>query len=151
VAAKLNGKGLRAGIAVSRFNGMITERLRAGAVSALVAHGVREADIEVVEVSGAFELPQALKMMTLGKRKPDLMVAIGAIMEGETVHHEVLAKSVIAALEQVALETGIPTGLGVLTPKTVEQGLERSGGKMGNKGEDGALAALELACRKRDL
>jgi len=146
---KLDGEGLRAGIAVSRFNAMITRRLQKGAISALLKNGLRKEDIEVTEVSGAFELPQALKMMARRKRPPDLLVAIGAILEGETEHHRVLADTVISAIEQVALEEGIPTGLGVVTPRTVEQGLERSGGKFGNRGADAALAALELALWKR--
>lgn len=145
----LNGEGLRAVLVVSRFNEMITERLRRGAVDALLKHGVRESDIEIVEVSGAFEVPQALKEVARREDKPDLMVAIGAILRGETVHHRVLANTVVAAVEEVALEQGIPTGLGIITADTVEQGLERSGGKRGNKGADAALAALELACWRR--
>lgn len=140
---------MRAVIAVSRFNEMITERLRDGAIQALVRHGVAREDIEIVEVSGAFEVPQVLRIVASRPRKPDLMVGIAAILKGETVHHQVLANAVVHAIEQVAIDTGIPTGLGVITTDTVAQAMERSGGARGNKGEEAALAALELARWRR--
>lgn len=140
---------MRAVIAVSRFNEMITERLRDGAIQALVRHGIGREDIEIVEVSGAFEVPQALRIVASRPRKPDLMVGIAAILKGETVHHQVLANAVVNAIEQVAIDTGIPTGLGVITTDTVAQAMERSGGARGNKGEEAALAALELARWRR--
>ena len=133
----------RIGIAVSRFNGFIVESLLAGAVDALVRHGINETAIDVVRVPGAFELPLAVQAMAK-QGQYDAIIALGAVIRGATPHFDIVAGESAKGLSAVALATGIPVINAVLTTDTIEQAIERAGTKAGNKGADAALAALEM-------
>ena len=147
VTGTLDGKGLRFGIAVSRFNSVVTERLLDGAIEALRQHGTADADIEVLHVPGAFELPFAAQL--LAADGVDGIVCLGAIIKGETIHNEVLASGIVVTLSQLSVQHAVPVAFGVLTTDTVEQALARAGAKSGNKGAEAALTALEMARLKR--
>ena len=144
----LDGKGLRFGIAVARFNSVVTERLLEGAVTALRAYGTADDDIEVLHVPGAFELPFAARLLAASKRV-DGIICLGAIIKGETIHNEVLASGVVSTLSQLSVQHELPVAFGVLTTDTVEQALARAGAASGNKGTEAALTALEMAQLKR--
>ncbi|MBI4518753.1 MAG: 6,7-dimethyl-8-ribityllumazine synthase [Deltaproteobacteria bacterium] len=145
---KLAGRGLRFGIAVSRFNHAVTDRLLEGAVKTLLEHGAADDDIEVVHVPGAFELPLAAQLLAAGGRV-DGIICLGAIIKGETMHNEVLAYAVGTTLSELAVRHELPVAFGVLTTDTLEQALARAGGRGANKGAEAALSALELANLKR--
>ena len=147
---KLNGDGLRIAIVVSRFNSIVTERLLDGARQALREHGVGDASVEVVEVPGAFELPLPAKLMADSGRF-DAIVCLGAVVRGETPHFEYISAAVVAELNRVMVDHGIPVTLGVLTTNDIEQALERAGGKHGNKGAEAVLTAIEMANLRRSL
>jgi 6,7-dimethyl-8-ribityllumazine synthase len=155
MAARLDASSMRFGIAVARFNERITEALLEGAVRELQRHGAQDSSITVARVAGAFEVPQALAMMldegVSASPAPDALIAIGALIRGETPHFDVLAFAVTLALEELAVSSGVPLGNGVLTCDTTEQALERSGGKAGNKGAESAIAAIEMASLRRRL
>ncbi len=141
------GSATRSGrvlIVVSRFNEAVTRRLLEGARDALRAGGVPDGAIDVVWVPGAFELPVAVRG-GIAARRYRAVVALGAIVRGETPHFDVLAHEVTRGLGAVALETRVPVGFGVLTCDTLEQALARAGGDAGNKGAEAATAALETA------
>ncbi len=146
----LSGEGLRIGIVVSRFNSFITEKLLAGAQDTLLGHGVAETDIDVAWVPGAFEIPLAAQKMAQSGRYAAI-VALGAVIRGATTHFEHVSNQASHGVGQVALETGVPVGFGVLTTETIEQAIERSGTKMGNAGSSAAAAALEMANLLRGL
>jgi 6,7-dimethyl-8-ribityllumazine synthase len=148
--AKANGEGLRIAVVVSRFNSVVTERLLAGAREALRAHGVGDESVEVVEVPGAFELPLPAKLMADSGRF-DAVVCLGAVVRGETPHFEYISAAVVAELARLMVDHGVPVSLGVLTTNDIEQALERSGGKHGNKGAEAALTAIEMANLRRAL
>lgn len=140
----LLGKGLRFGIVVSRFNDFITGRLLEGAQDALTRHGVSEQDVDVVKTPGSFEIPLlAKKMVQLGKY--DAVICLGAIIRGGTPHFDYLAAEVTKGIAQVALESTVPVIHGVITADTLEQAIERAGTKLGNKGFEAAVAAIEMA------
>lgn len=147
---KLNGEGLRIAMVVSRFNSIVTERLLAGARQALREQGVDDASVEVVEVPGAFELPLPAKLMADSGRF-DAIVCLGAVVRGETPHFEYISAAVVAELNRVMVDYGIPVTLGVLTTNDIEQALERAGGKHGNKGAEAVLTAIEMANLRRSL
>ncbi len=131
-------------IVVSRFNEFITRRLLDAALDCLRRHGAREKAIEVVHCPGAFEIPQiALKLSAQGRF--DAVICLGCIIRGETPHFEYIANAVTGGIARAALDTGRPVVFGVLTTESLEQAIERSGAKGGNKGWDAALAAIELA------
>ena len=132
----------RIGIAVSRFNATVTEPLLTGATSTLEKHGVT--DIHVAWCPGAFELPVVISELARSGRF-DALIALGAVIRGQTYHFEVICDSAVDGLQQVALKTGVPVALGVLTANTVEQAMARSGPGDDNKGVEAALAALEMA------
>jgi 6,7-dimethyl-8-ribityllumazine synthase len=136
--------GLKFGLVVSRFNGLVTEQLLAGALDALRRHGAEEKDIEVYRCAGTFELPALLRRVAASGRF-DALVALGAVIRGGTPHFEYVAAEAVKGVAQVALEAGCAVSLGVLTCDTMEQALERAGVKAGNKGADAALAAIEQA------
>ncbi|MBD3618103.1 MAG: 6,7-dimethyl-8-ribityllumazine synthase [Chromatiales bacterium] len=133
----------RIGIAVSRFNGFIVESLLAGAVDALVRHGINETAIDVVRVPGAFELPLAVQAMAK-QGQYDAIIALGAVIRGATPHFDIVAGESAKGLSAVALATGIPVINAVLTTDTIEQAIERAGTKAGNKGAEGAMGAIEM-------
>ncbi len=140
----LDAGGLKLAIVCARFNHVITDKLEAGALDALRRLRVAESDIDVVRVPGAWELPMAAKAIALGKR-PDAIIAIGAVIRGDTPHFEYVAGQAASGLMAVQLDTGIPVVFGVLTTNTLEQALDRAGGKDGNKGYDAAMTAIEMA------
>jgi len=139
----LIARSARFGIALGRFNSFIGERLLEGAIDTLVRHGAEAANIEVVRVPGAFEMPLALKTMAASK-KYDALIALGAVIRGETPHFEYVAGECTSGLSTVSLKYDIPVAFGVLTVDTIEQAIERAGTKAGNKGVDAALTAIEM-------
>lgn len=139
----LEAGGRRFAIAVSRFNEFFTRRLMEGAVDALVRHGAAEKDIRVVWVPGTFELPLAIQRLA-ESRQYDAVIGIGLVLRGETSHHEHVAGVAIRSIARTALATGIPCPLGIVTADTLEQAVERAGGKQGNRGWEAALAAIEM-------
>ena len=147
---RLRGDGLRVALACSRFNDLITERLRAGARDSLIRHGVDEASITEAWVPGAFELPLvAQRLATSGEF--DAVIALGAVIRGATGHYEHVAGQCAAGLQRVQLDTGVPVVFGVLTTDTLEQALERAGVKAGNKGFEAAMTAIEMVDLLRQL
>jgi 6,7-dimethyl-8-ribityllumazine synthase len=141
---------LQIALVASRFNEEVVERLVAGAVDALVAAGATRAGLEVVRVPGAFDLPPVVRRIA-GSGRFDAIVALGAVIRGETPHFDYVAGECAAGLARVAAETGVPVAFGVLTTDNEEQALERAGGREGNKGADAARAAIELASLARKL
>jgi len=141
---------LRIALVASRFNAAVVERLVAGATEALAARGADPATLELVRVPGAFDLPPVVRRIALSRRF-DAVVALGAVIRGETPHFDFVAAECASGLARVAYETGVPVALGVLTTDTEEQAFERAGGAEGNKGADAACAAIELASLMRKL
>ena len=139
----LNNVGGRYALVVTRFNSFVVEALLAGAVDALVRHGVSRDDIEIIRVPGAWELPVAVKNL-IAKRDYDAVVALGAVIRGGTAHFEYVAGEAAKGLAAVQNETGVPVAFGVLTVDSIEQAIERSGTKAGNKGAEAAMSALEM-------
>jgi 6,7-dimethyl-8-ribityllumazine synthase len=146
----LNGGGKRFGIVVSRFNAFITERLLQSAFDGLLRSGVAEKAINIVRTPGAFEIPSAAR--TLAQTgKYDAIICIGCLLRGDTAHYDVIVHEVTRGIGQSAQETGVPHAFGVLTCETLEQAIDRAGLKMGNKGFEAALAAVEMANLKRAI
>ena len=142
----LGAGGLKFGVLCARFNSFVTAALLEGALDALKRAGA--SDIEVVHVPGAWELPMAAQAMAeahVGEKKPDAIIALGAVIRGDTPHFDYVAGEAASGLMAVQIETGIPIAFGVLTTDTVEQATDRAGGKHGNKGQDAALTAIEMA------
>jgi len=139
---KLQAKGLKIGIVVSRFNQFISERLLEGALDALHKLGAEEADISVYRVPGSFEIPIIAKKLAKDK-KVDGIVCLGALIRGDTPHFDFLSAEITKGLAQVAMEEGVPVAFGILTVDTVEQGIERAGTKAGNKGWDAVFSVVE--------
>jgi 6,7-dimethyl-8-ribityllumazine synthase len=146
----LDGQGLRVAVVVSRFNDMFTERLLQGALDCLQRHGIDDETVQVARVPGAFEIPVCARALARSGRF-DSVICLGAVIRGATPHFEFISSQVAAGCSQVALETGVPVVFGVLTTDTLEQAMERSGSKSGNKGWEAALAAIETANLLRDL
>ncbi len=140
----LLGKGLKFGLVVSRFNEFLTKRLVEGAQDALLRHGVNQEDIEIAWVPGSFEIPLVAKKLAETKRF-DAVICLGAVVRGGTPHFEYIAAEVIKGIAKVGLEAGLPVIYGVLTADTLEQAIERVGTKMGNRGFDAAVEAIEMA------
>ena len=140
----LIAKGLRFGIVVSRFNSFISERLLEGAMDALRRSGAEEGDCSVVRVPGAFEIPLATKKMVKTGRF-DAIICLGCVIRGATPHYAYIASEVTKGIASLSLESEIPIAFGVLTTETIEQAIERAGTKVGNKGFDAALSAIEMA------
>lgn len=140
----LNGAGRRFGIVASRFNSRLVDLLVAGAVDCLRRHGVEAADIHLVSVPGAWEIPQGLEELAAAGGI-DGLVAIGVVIRGETPHFDYICAEASRGIAGVAKRHRVPVGFGLLTCKTSEQAQERAGGKAGNKGWEAALAALEMA------
>ena len=132
----------RYALVCSRFNDLIVDRLRHGAVDALTRHGVASDDIDVVWVPGAWELPLVAKGLA-NSGSYVAVVCLGAVIRGSTAHFEHVAGQCAAGIQRIALDTGIPVAFGVLTTETIEQAIERAGSKAGNKGAEAAMAALE--------
>ncbi len=143
IEGKLVAEGLKFAIVVSRFNSFITERLLEGALDCLSRHGVKEEDVDIVKVPGAFEIPLVAKK--LAQKDYDAVIALGAVIRGETPHFDYVAAEVSKGIASASLETGKPIAFGVLTTDTVEQAIDRAGTKAGNKGWEAALSAIEMA------
>ncbi|HZE27774.1 MAG TPA: 6,7-dimethyl-8-ribityllumazine synthase [Terriglobales bacterium] len=140
----LKAAGKRFAIVVSRFNAFITERLLQGALDGLRRTGARNEDIEIMRVPGSFELPSAARMLA-ERGSYDAIICLGCLLRGETAHYDVIVNECARGIGQSAQETGVPHAFGVLTCDTLEQAIDRAGLKMGNKGLDAALAAVEMA------
>lgn len=140
----LLGKGLKFGIVVSRFNDFITKRLIEGAEDALRRHGVDDGDVDIAWVPGAFEIALVAKKLAETKRY-DAVICLGAIIRGGTPHYEYIASQVTRDTSRVGLEAGMPVIYGVITADTLEEAIERAGTKMGNKGFQAAVTAIEMA------
>jgi 6,7-dimethyl-8-ribityllumazine synthase len=144
IEGKLDAKGLRVGLLVSRFNSFVSDRLVEGAIDALLRHGAEKDDINIVRVPGAFEIPPTAKQMAESERY-DAIVCLGAVIRGATPHFEYVSAEVSKGVASVSIDSGIPVTFGVLTTDTIEQAIERAGSKAGNKGFDAAVAAVEMA------
>lgn len=147
---QLIARDVRIVILAARFNELIVRSLVDGAVDTLRRHGAADADIHVVRVPGAFELPLAAQRLAK-LRKYDGIAALGAVIRGQTPHFDFVCGECAAGLNRVSLEHGIPIGFGVLTTDTMDQALDRAGGKGGNKGADAVLATLEMVSLLRQL
>ncbi len=148
IEGQLNAAGKRFAIVVSRFNSFITERLLQGTLDGLRRSGAEKQDIALVRVPGSFEIPSAAR--TLAETgKYDAIICIGCLLRGDTAHYDVIVNEVTRGIGQSAQETGVPHAFAVLTCETLEQAIDRAGLKMGNKGFEAALAAVEMANLKR--
>ena len=145
---RVDATGLRIAIVVARFNEVVSERLLHGAVDALVRHGAAEEDITVHWVPGSFEIPFVAQEVAAAGNA-DAIVCLGAVIRGETSHFDLVAGEAGRGIARVTLEQRVPCGLGILTTDTLEQAIDRAGGKHGNKGADAALAAVEVASLTR--
>lgn len=141
-----SGRGLRVGVACSRFNGGVTWRLLTGALAFLEESGVDRSDVSVAWVPGAFELPLAARRFATAAAAADAVVCLGAVIRGETGHYDLVAGECAAGIQRVQLDTGVPVAFGVLTTETLDQALARSEPDETNKGREAAQAALEM-CR----
>ena len=140
----LIGKGLKFGVVVSRFNEFFSTKLLEGAKDALIRHGVLEADIETAWTPGSFEIPLVAQKMA-ESQKYNAVICLGAVIRGGTPHFDYIASEVAKGIANVGLKTGVPVIFGVITTDTLEQAIERSGTKDGNKGFDAAVSAIEMA------
>jgi len=139
---KLQAKGLKVGLVLSRFNQFISERLLEGALDALYKLGAEDEDISIFRVPGSFEIPVVAKKLARTK-KVDGIICLGALIRGDTPHFDFLGAEVTKGLAQIAMEEAVPVSFGILTVDTIEQGIERAGTKAGNKGYDAAFALVE--------
>jgi len=146
----LKAEGLRFAIVVSRFNSFITDRLLEGTLDCLRRHGAKEEDIEVFRTPGSFEIPAVAKRL-VEEGRHDAIICLGAVIRGSTPHHQYISAEVTKGVAQLAMASPIPISYGVITPDTLEQAIERAGTKMGNKGWDAALSAIEMANLYREI
>ena len=147
---KLDAAGRSFAIVVARFNAFITERLLRSAYDGLLQTGVAKKDIDIVRVPGAFEIPIAARTLAL-TRNYDALICLGCLLRGDTAHYDVIVNEVTRGIGQSAQDTGVPHAFGVLTCETLEQAIDRAGLKMGNKGFEAALAAVEMAALGRAI
>ena len=147
---KLVAENIRIGIVAARFNEFITSRLLSGAVDGLKRHDVKETDIEVAWVPGAFEIPLAASRMAASK-KYDAIICLGAVIRGSTSHYDYVCNEVSKGIAQVSLSSSLPVLFGILTTENIEQAIERAGTKAGNKGYDCALGAVEMVNLFREM
>ena len=150
IRGKMDATGLRFGLVVSEFNSLVTERLQAGAIDALCRHGVSDGDIDVVLVPGAFDIPLFAKKMAASGRYHAL-ICLGAVIKGETPHFDYIASAMTQGVKEIMLAHGLPVTFGVLTTESVDQALDRAGAKLGNKGTEVALAAIEMVNALKEL
>ena len=147
---RLNAEGFKFALIVSRFNSLITERLLDGAVDCLERHGNADSDREVIRVPGTWELPVAARWIVDGQSH-DAVIALGCVIRGGTPHFEYVASEVTKGSASIAMASGVPVTLGVLTTDTIAQAIERAGPKHGNKGWEAAAAAIEMVSLRRNL
>ena len=140
----LVGKGLKVALVAARFNEFITQKLVGGAQDALARHGVSEADIDIAWVPGSFEIPLVAQKLARSKRY-DAIICLGAVIRGGTPHFEYVAAEVSKGIAKVALDEGLPVIYGIITAENIEQAIERAGTKMGNRGFDAGVTAIEMA------
>ncbi len=140
----LLGKGLKFGLVISRFNEFISKKLLDGAQDALLRHGVSDEDIDIAWTPGSLEIPPVAMKLARSKRY-DAIICLGAVIRGGTPHFDYIATELSKGIARVALDTGLPVTHGVITADTLEQAIERAGTKMGNKGFDAAVNAIEMA------
>ncbi len=152
----LSAAGMRFGIVVARWNAVITDRLLQGALDGILRSGGRREDIEIVRVPGAWEIPNAARMLAdlrdaSGARRFDAVITLGCLLRGETAHYEAIYNEAARGIGQSQQDTGVPHAFGVLTCETLEQALNRAGVKAGNKGFEAAVAAIEMVSIARKL
>ncbi|MFW6188955.1 MAG: 6,7-dimethyl-8-ribityllumazine synthase [Planctomycetota bacterium] len=140
---RLDASGKRFALVVSRYNEMFSSKLLSGARDCLLRHGAAEEDLEVFRVPGSFELPLTARRVARTERF-DAVVCLGAILRGQTSHFDFVAGEAAKGVARVGLETDVPTIFGVITTETVEQAVDRAGGRVGNRGAEAALAAVEM-------
>ncbi len=150
IEGDLSVRDLRIACVAARFNDFVVEPLIRGAIDTLKRHGAAEKQIEIIRVPGAFEIPLVLRRLALSRRY-DALIALGAVIRGQTPHFDYVAGECAAGVSRIALESGVPIAFGVLTTDTVEQAMDRAGGKAGNKGGDAALTAIEMVNLLRRL
>jgi 6,7-dimethyl-8-ribityllumazine synthase len=150
IEGDLSARELKFAIVIARFNGFITEKLLEGARDALRRSGADLSQVEVVRVPGAWELPAAAKPLASSGRF-DAVIALGAVIRGDTPHFDYVAGNAASGLASVQAETGVPVVFGVITTNTVEQAIDRAGAKSGNKGFDAAMTAIEMANLLRQI
>lgn len=143
VEGDLVASGSKFALVVGRWNSFVVESLLEGSLDCLKRHGVKEKDITIIRAPGAFEIPLVVKKVA-AQKKYDAIIALGAVIRGGTPHFEYVSGECVKGLAQVGLDAGLPVTFGVLTVDTIEQAIERSGCKAGNKGEEAALSALEM-------
>ena len=140
---KLVSNGVKIGIVAARFNEFITGKLLSGAIDGLIRHNVKEEEVDVAWVPGAFEIPLIASKMAKSGRY-DAVICLGAVIRGSTTHYDYVCHEVSKGVAHISLDTGIPVIFGVLTTENIEQAIERAGTKAGNKGYDCALSAIEM-------
>ena len=150
VEGKIKADGLRFGIVVSRFNNFITERLLEGSLDALRRNGAGEDAIDIYRTPGSFEIPAVVKRV-LARDQYDAIICLGAVIRGATPHFSYISAEVTKGIAQLSMESAVPITFGVITADTIEQAIERAGTKVGNKGWDAALSAIEMANLYREL
>jgi 6,7-dimethyl-8-ribityllumazine synthase len=150
IEGNLNASGMKFAVAVSRFNHFITEQLLSGCLDTLVRHGAKDTDITVVRTPGSFELPAIVQRLAQSK-KYDAVIALGAVIRGDTPHFDYIAAEVTKGIAQVGMQSDAAVVYGVITADTLEQAIERAGTKAGNKGADAARTAIEMADLRRKL
>ena len=143
IKGMLDAKGKNFGIAISRFNEFVTQKLLDGALDCLKRHGAEDEKITIVWVPGSFEIPYAASKMAKSK-KFDAVICLGTVIRGQTPHFDYIANEVAKGIARISLQTDVPTIFGVITADTLEQAIERAGTKAGNKGWDAALSAIEM-------
>jgi 6,7-dimethyl-8-ribityllumazine synthase len=150
IEGELAARDLRFAFVAARFNDFVVEPLIRGAIDALKRHGASEKQIEIVRVPGAFDIPLIVRKLALSRRY-DALITLGAVVRGQTPHFDYVAGECASGIARIALESGVPIAFGVLTTDTMEQAVDRAGGKAGNKGADAAVAAIEMANLLRRL
>jgi 6,7-dimethyl-8-ribityllumazine synthase len=150
IEGKLDARGMKLGIVVSRFNNFITEKLLAGALDGVKGHGGEDKDVTVVRVPGAFEIPLVAESMA-ASGKFDALICLGAVIRGDTPHFEYVSEAVTRGIGQAISRHRVPIGFGVLTTNNVDQAMERSGSKDANKGYEAALTAIEMVNVMRQM
>lgn len=150
VEGQLSAAGFRFGIIVARFNDFISSRLVEGAMDALLRHGAAEENVSVIKVPGAFEIPLVAKKLAVSGQC-DAVICLGAVIRGATPHFDYVAAEVSKGVANVGLESGVPVIFGVVTTDNLEQAIERAGSKSGNKGYEGAVAAIEMVNLLKEL
>jgi 6,7-dimethyl-8-ribityllumazine synthase len=150
IEGELLARDLRFAFVAARFNDFVVEPLIRGAIDTLKRHGATDKQIEIVRVPGAFDIPIVVRKLALSRRY-DALIALGAVVRGQTPHFDYVAGECASGLSRIALESGVPVAFGVLTTDTMEQAIDRAGGKAGNKGADCAIVAIEMANLLRRL